>query len=142
MVAGGSMGEFTRDPSDWLRRLSPDEWIRAALGELQRAEAAYERGDARAGAAGVKRSAGMALNAALLVEPNASWGRTYVEHLSALAADRAAAEAVRAACRAVLEAKAPSAGVVNLRTPRSDEQLLEATRDVIAHAWALVKRHE
>jgi HEPN domain-containing protein len=136
------MGEFRRDPGDWLRRLSPDEWIRAALGELQRAEAAYGRGDARGGAAGVKRAAGMALNAALLVEPNESWGRTYVEHVGALAKDLRAPEAVRAACRAVLEAKAPSAGVVNLRTPRTDEQVLEAVRDVIAHAWAVVKRHE
>jgi hypothetical protein len=136
------MGEFRRDPSDWLRRLSPDEWIRAALGELQRASLAYGRGDARAGAAGVKRSAGMALNAALLVEPNEAWGRTYVEHVGALATDMRAPEAVRVACRAVLEAKAPSAGVVSLRTPRTDEQVLEAVRDVIAHAWAVVKRHE
>ena len=35
------VGEFTRDPGDWLRKLSPDEWIRAGLGELKRAEQAY-----------------------------------------------------------------------------------------------------
>ena len=136
------MGEYMRDPNDWLRKFSPAEWIRAALGELGRAAASYERGDARGGAVGLKRAAGMALNAALLVEPNESWGRTYLEHVEALAADPGVPEAVRAASRAVLEAKAPSSGVVSLRTPRSQERALEAARDVIAHAWAVVKRHE
>jgi HEPN domain-containing protein len=136
------MGEFTRDPSDWLRRLSPDEWIRAALGELQRATAAYEAGNVRAGAAGVRRAAGMALNGALLVEPDAGWGRTYVEHVQALAKDAHVPEAVRAACRVVLDASAPAGPLVPLRTPRSHEPVLEATRDVIAHAWAVVKRND
>jgi hypothetical protein len=31
------MSDFTRDKTHWLRRLSPDEWINAALGELSRA---------------------------------------------------------------------------------------------------------
>jgi len=136
------MGEFVRDPNDWLRRLSPAEWIRAALGELRRAAASYERGDARGGAVGVKRAAGMALNAALLVEPNEAWGRSYVEHVEALADDPSVPEAVRAASRSVLDAKPPSSGVVSLRTPRTQERTLDAARDVIAHAWAVVKRHE
>jgi HEPN domain-containing protein len=136
------MGEFVRDPNDWLRRFSPGEWIRAALGELRKAAAAYERGDVRAGAAGLKRAAGMALNAALLVEPDETWGRTYVEHLGALAEDRRVPEGVRAACRVVLETRAPSSDVVSLRTPRIHERAIEAARDVIAHAWSVVKRHE
>jgi hypothetical protein len=136
------MGEFVRDPNNWLRRLSPDEWIRAALGELQRATAAYGAGNARAGAAGVKRAAGMALNGALLVEPNEAWGRTYVEHVQALASDAGVPEAVRAACSTVLDARGPSADVVVLRTPKGHVAVLEATKDVIAHAWAVVKRHE
>jgi HEPN domain-containing protein len=136
------MGEFVRDPTDWLRRLSPDEWIRAAMGELRRAEASYGQGNARAATAGLKRAAGMALNAALLVEPKEAWGRTYVEHVGALAADESVPEAVRVACRTLLRAEGPSPGVVNLRTPRTEERALEAARDVIAHAWAVVKRHE
>jgi HEPN domain-containing protein len=137
------MGEFTRDPNDWLRKLSPDEWIRAALRELQRASAAYESGNTRAGAAGVKRAAGMALNGALLVAPNDAWGRTYVEHVEALVKDLSAPEAVRAACRTVLDASGPSShGVVVLRTPKSHAAVVEATKDVIAHAWAVVKKHE
>lgn len=136
------MGEFMRDPNDWLRRFSSAEWIRAALGELGRASAAYERGDVRAGAVGVTRAAGMGLNAALLVEPNDAWGRTYVEHVEALAGDPGVPEAVRAASRAVLDARAPPSGVVKLRTSRTQERAVDAARDVIAHAWAVMKRHE
>src|SRR5579864_5109856 len=119
------MGEYTRDPSHWLLRLSPDEWIRAALGELARAEKAWSSGDLRGGAAGVRRAAGMALNGALIVEPNDAWGRTYVEHLQGLAVDDRVPDAVRAATRAVLDAKAPSGGVIPLRTPRSHESALD-----------------
>jgi hypothetical protein len=136
------VGEFTRDPGDWLRRFSPDEWIRAALGELRRSGEAYARGDARGGSVGLKRAAGMALNAALLVEPDDGWGRTYVEHLEALSVDERVPDAVRVACRAVLDAKPPGSGIVSLRTPRAHERELDAARDVIAHAWAVVKRHE
>ena len=138
------MGEFVRDPSHWLRRFTPDEWIRAALGELGRARKAAERGDSRAVAAGLKRAAGMALNGALLVEPEPSWGRTYVEHLEALKADSRVPQAVRTAARDVLEAGALGGprDVVRLRTPKTEHAAVEAAHDVIAHAWAVVKRHE
>ena len=82
------MSDFTRDKTHWLRRLSPNEWIAAALGEVSRAEKAWAGGNARAGVAGLKRAAGMALNGALLVEPDDAWGRTYVEHVEALARTR------------------------------------------------------
>ena len=136
------MAEFTRDPEHWLRRHSPDEWIHVALGELRRAREAYAAGNARAGAAGVKRAAGMALNAALIVEPSEAWGRTYVEHVTALAGDPGVPEAVRAACKLVLGAQGPSGDVVSLRTPRTHEAVVEAAHDVIAHAWAIVRKHE
>jgi HEPN domain-containing protein len=136
------MGEFTRDPADWLRRLAPDEWIRAALGELKRAEQAYAGGDARGGSAGVKRAAGMALNAALIVEPDESWGRAYVDHLAALSRDARVPQAVRSACLKVLGATPPGHDVVVLRTPHLNEMVLEAARDVIAHAWTVVRRNE
>ncbi|MDP9148807.1 MAG: hypothetical protein M3O36_02535 [Myxococcota bacterium] len=136
------MAEFSRDRTHWLCKLSPDEWIRAALTEVQRAASAFEHGNARAGSVGVKRAAGMALNAALIAEPNESWGRTYLEHLEGLVRADGIPEAVRAACRVVLSAGAPSGDVVVLRTPRAHEPVLEAARDVIAHAWAVAKRHE
>jgi hypothetical protein len=136
------MGEFVRDPNHWLRRFSPDEWISAALGELSRSEAAWRRGDLRAGTVGVKRAAGMALNAALIVEPSDAWGRTYVEHVEALARDERVPVAVRDACRRVLEARPPGSDVITLRTPRLQTDVFEAARDIIAHAWAVVRRHE
>ena len=115
-----------REPDDWLRRLTPDEWIRAALGELSRAFDALERGHDRAALAGCKRAAGMALNGALIVAPNPAWGRTYLEHLGALAYDTSAPKAVRHACAVVLRARAP------------DEQVVDKAYDVIAHAWFVV----
>lgn len=136
------MGEFTRDPTHWLRKLSPDEWIRASLGELTRAEQAWASGNVRAGSVGVKRAAGMALNAALVVAPDPSYGRSYVEHLEALAADARVPEAVRVASRRVLEARGPSTEIVRIRTPKDHTAAIEAARDVIAHAWAMAKRHE
>ncbi len=138
----GGMSEFTRDRNHWLLRLSPGEWISAALGELSRAEKAWASGDGRAGAVGLKRAAGMALNAVLIVEPDDTWGRTYVEHVEALSHDARVPEAVRAACRIVLDAKPPAGDVVVLRTPRAHSHLVEAARDVVAHAWVVVKRHE
>jgi hypothetical protein len=131
---------FERDATHWLRRFSADEWISAALGEMKQAEAAYARNDARGGLAGCKRAAGMALNGALLVEPNESWGRTYVEHVEALATDASVPEAVRAACRVLLDTRPPSHDVLSLRSKAGDTKVLEAARDVMAHAYAVVKR--
>jgi hypothetical protein len=136
------MGEFVRDPNHWLLRLSPLEWVRAGLGEVTRAEKALEHGNARGGTAGLKRGAGMALNGALIVEPEETWGRTYVEHLEGLANDPRVPEAVRIASRHVLDSTPPSGEVVVLRTPRAHVAVVEAARDVIAHAWVVVKRHE
>ena len=133
---------FTRDPDHWLRKYSPKEWIRAGMKELHLAERAYDQRNVRAGVAGCKRAAGMALNAALIVEPNEGWKRTYVEHLQALAKDETVPEAVSAAARVLLDVPAPGAEIVILRTPGRDEKVLEAARDVIAHAYAVVMRHE
>lgn len=133
---------FVRDPEHWLLRFSPLEWVRAGLAELAHAEEALAASDARRAVPGCKRAAGMALNGALICEPNDTWGRSYVEHLAALARDEGAPDPVRVAARAVLEAKPPGSAFILLRSRSSDERLLEATRDVIAHAYAVVQRHE
>jgi hypothetical protein len=133
---------FRRDKDHWLYRLSPDEWIAAALGEIGRAAKALDAGDARGGIVGLKRGAGMGLNAALIAEPDESWGRTYVEHLQGLARDPRVPDAVREASRAVLDAHPPGGDVISLRTPRGHKHVVEAARDVVAHAWAVAKRHE
>jgi HEPN domain-containing protein len=135
------MPAFAKDPSHWLYRLSPDEWVRAALAEIGAAERAFRQHNARAGHAGARRAAGMALNAALIVEPNPGWGRSYVEHLAALAREGEAVPApVRDAARLLTEAPAPGAALVALRSRAADDRLLEAARTVMAHAYARVKR--
>ncbi len=138
MSAGGD--GFVRDPQHWLLRYSADEWVRAALAELARAERAYRSRDARGGLACARRAAGMALNGALVVEPDPGWGRSYVDHLRAVAADERVPAEVSAGAKLLLEAPAPGGAVVALRTPAGDERVLEATRTVMAHAYARVKR--
>jgi HEPN domain-containing protein len=134
---------FVRDETHWLFKLSPDEWIRAGLADLRRAEEAYQSNSPRAGLAGAKRAAGMALNGALIVEPEEAWGRSYVDHLMALGRDAGVPARVREACRVLTESAPPAASkLVTLRTSSSDQRVLEAARDVIAHAYAVVKRHE
>lgn len=134
---------FEKDESHWLFKLSPEEWIRSAMGELRRAEQAYAQKNVRAGLAGAKRGAGMALNGALIVEPKDAWGRSYVDHVMAVAQDEAVPARVREAAKILHEAQAPRpGGLVALRTSTGEERILEAARDVIAHAYAVVKRHE
>ncbi len=135
------MPSFDRDPSHWLFKFSPDEWIRAALAEIHRAEDAYRAHNAKGGLAGAKRAAGMALNAALIVEPNDKWGRAYVDHVMALGRDDSVPAAVKNACKVLLETHAGGVFVI-LRSPRSDELVLEAARDLVAHAYAVVRRNE
>jgi HEPN domain-containing protein len=140
------MGEFVCDPNSWLYKFSPTEWIRAGLSELSRAEEALANHNVRALSAGCKRAAGMALNAVLIFEPNDAWGRTYVEHLTAIARNPSALSKLREACTILLETSAPSgvstSSIVTLRTPASNLRVVEAAKDVIAHAFAVVKRHE
>jgi HEPN domain-containing protein len=139
---------FVRDDTHWLYKLSPDEWIRAATGELRRAEEAYQKKNGRAGLAGARRAAGMALNGALILEPNEKWGRSYMDHLLALSLQTNAQDAgpeavparVREACRILLETPLPGGELVALRTSSANEKVLEAARDVIAHGYAVVRK--
>ncbi len=136
------MGGFVRDESHWLFKLSPAEWIRAALADVKRAEAAYRNNDPRGGLAGARRAAGMALNGALICEPDEQWGRSYVDHLRALAREPSVPERVREACRELVDATLPGpAKLVALRTTKAEDRVLEAARDVIAHAYTIVARH-
>ncbi len=136
------MGSIAVDKEHWLYKLSPNEWISAALSEIRRAEEAYGRRDARAGLAGCRRAAGMALNGALIVEPREAWGRTYIEHLAGLQADTTAPEVVRSAAGLLIQAQIPSPSLVLLRTRGQDQRLVEAAKDVMAHGYAVVRRHD
>src|SRR6188768_1036336 len=131
-----TLGEAS--PPAWLTRLSAEEWIRQGLSELARAEARIAAHDRSAAVLGLRRAAGMALNGALSVRWRA-WGRTYVEHLRAIADDSEVPEAVRDAARLLNEVsleKQPN--VVRLTPPSEGARWLEAAKTVMAHAYAVV----
>jgi hypothetical protein len=123
----------------WLTRLSAEEWIRQGLGELQRAEARISAHDRSAAVLGLRRAAGMALNGALSVRWRA-WGRTYIDHLRAIADDDADVPvSVRDAARLLNDVpvdKQPN--VVRLTPPSESARWLEAAKTVMAHAYAVV----
>ncbi len=126
------------DPKAWLKRYSPQGWIERALRELAVAEQAFFDRQPPAAAAAMKRAAGMALNGALCVVPREDWGRSYVEHLKALAEDDSVPEVVSESARVILEFAPQPGTLVFLRSPGKDHRLLEATRTVMAHAYAIV----
>jgi hypothetical protein len=140
------------DSEDWLLKKTPAEWLRAGSEEATAGAAAVSARNFRAALTALRRAAGMALNGALIVEPNPSWGRTYVEHLQALAkasqdtvpsGHTSIPPAVVAAAQQLMKGSvtttAPS--VLTLRTPAQEHALVEAARDIIAHAYTVVVRH-
>ncbi len=127
-----------QDAESWLTRYSAQGWIERALQELTLARQSFDRRMAGAAAAALKRAAGMALNGALRVVPREDWGRSYVEHLRALASDGTVPAAVAEAAGLLLDFTPHPGNVVLLRSPAQDERLLEAARTVMAHAYAIV----
>ncbi len=122
----------------WLTRYSAQGWIERSLQELALARQSFAERNSAAAAAALKRAAGMALNGALRVVPREEWGRSYVQHLQALAQDESVPLAVADSARALLEFAPQPGNVVLLRSPAHDERLLEAARTVMAHAYAIV----
>jgi len=123
------------DPDHWLYRLSPTDWLKAAEVELARASEALVKKSHRAGLTGARRAAGMALNAVLAVALDDSYGRSYMDHLKALAVDKSATPSVHEAARALLSAPL-DAGLVQLG-PGSTE-LADHANTVLDHARGLV----
>ena len=133
-----------QDPEHWLYRHTPREWLRAALGELEQAKRAYAAHNGRAGLAGCRRAAGVALNgwlATLDAVPDA-YGRSYMDHLAGLIDDTGAPEAAHAAARVLRQTPLPGGDLVALRTPTTDGTALDAAETVMAHAYAGVVRSE
>jgi hypothetical protein len=121
-----------KDPSHWLRRLSPAEWLAAADSELQQARAALERRAARPGVTYARRAAGMAWNAVLLLAPDERAGRSYMEHVSALAGDAAVPGEVRAAASVLRDTPPLPPQLITLGKP--DLRAYEAANVILAHA--------
>lgn len=123
----------------WLYRFTADEWLRAATGELHRAEDALLRKQQRAGVAQARRAAGMAWNAVLVhTRDETGYGRSYMDHLNALTTDESAPDAVRQAARALV-----TAPLVRAYWPlgRGETTLARAAEAILAHARERVAPH-
>ncbi len=124
------------DPSHWLHRLSAAEWIAAADTELGHAGEALGRRAVRPGVTHARRAAGMACNALLVADDHARWGRSYMEHVVALADEPAAPEEIRAAARLLRDTPPAPPALVSLGKP--DTRALEAARAIVDWARGLV----
>ncbi|MCB9701793.1 MAG: hypothetical protein H6711_07875 [Myxococcales bacterium] len=84
---------MAHDPDHWLFRLDAAAWLRAAEAELTAGSEHLE--SRRSAVTHARRAAGMALNGVLVAlverggdpdQATSRWGRSYVDHLRALAA--------------------------------------------------------
>src|SRR3954452_3453355 len=124
------------DPAHWLHRLTSEEWLAAAATELTHADAALVRRAARPGVAPARRAAGMAWNAVLTVHPDERSGRSYMEHVVALAGDPAAPDEVRAAAQRLRDTPPVPPALVTLGKP--DLGPAQAARTILDHARRLL----
>jgi HEPN domain-containing protein len=124
-----------RDPSHWLHRFDAEEWLRAAANELSRAEDALVHKQQRPGVAGARRAAGMAWNAVLVGAEDERYGRSYMDHLKALAGDERVAAPVRDAARLLVDAPLAT-NVIPLG--RGDTRFADAARVIAAEARRLI----
>lgn len=126
------------DPSHWLYRLPPDDWLAAADTELVAAHAAFSRHADRVGVTHCRRGAGMALNAVLWQGERPAWGRSYMDHVVALCNDMTVSAELRAAAHLLRDTPAQPPALVQL-TPRGQptaaaRALLAAAREICAFA--------
>ncbi len=123
------------DPTHWLHRLAPDEWLAAADNELAAARQALEHRSLRAGVTHARRAAGMALNGLLCLEARPSWGRSYMEHVQALATDEEAPSAIRQAALCLKATPSQPPALVTLvrpaQLPPGGAEVMEATLAIL-----------
>ena len=120
------------DPSHWLYRLDAAEWLSAADNELAAAADALGRRAARPGVTHARRAAGMAWNAVLVLAPDERFGRSYMEHVVALATDEVAPDDVRAAAQLLRDTPPLPPELIQLGKP--DLRVVDAARKIVAHA--------
>jgi hypothetical protein len=121
--------EAGADPEHWLHRLSAPGWLAAADTELQHCRDALSRRAVRPGVTHARRAAGMAVNATLVLREDPRFGRSYMEHVIALAADPAAPDEVRAA--ATLLRNTPAAPPVLIPLGKPDLHPHDAARTIL-----------
>jgi hypothetical protein len=144
------------DPAHWLLRLTAAEWLAAADTELEHAEQALRRRAARPGVTHARRAAGMAWNAVLVVlaaapsggtsaedraaalaaPPIARFGRSYMEHVVALAGAADLPALLRAAAAALRDTPPLPPALITLGKP--DLRALDAARAIVSDARARV----
>jgi len=124
------------DPAHWLHRLTAEEWLAAAATEIGHAEAALTRRAARPGVTHARRAAGMAWNAVLTAFPDERAGRSYMEHVVALAGDATLPDEVRAAAQGLRDTAAAPPELVTLGKP--DLAPAHDARTILAHARRLL----
>jgi hypothetical protein len=137
------------DPKHWLHRLTAEEWLHAGMRELGIAKEAFARHQARPALASARRAAGMGWNAVLALEevPSEAFGRSYADHLRAIATGAEPPdgtkipEEVRVAAKRLMDD--PAAGpqkVVQIVTPTRDARLIDAAETVLAEAYVRLAR--
>ncbi len=129
------------DPAHWLHRLTAPEWLAEAAHELAGAEAALARRATRPALAHARRAAGMAWNAVLIHHPDERAGRSYMEHVTALAQDPALPDQVRAAAQTLRETPTARPELIQLMPPgpSPDHHLIRAARVILAHATHILR---
>jgi HEPN domain-containing protein len=128
------------DPGHWLNRLDAAEWLAAAATELAYSEEKLNHRAFRPGVTHARRAAGMAWNAVLVKAPDERYGRSYMDHVVALAQtaddDAAIPEAVRAAARLLRDTPALPPALITIG--KADMSALEAARVIVEYAKARV----
>ena len=127
-----------RDPTHWLHRLTSDEWLAAAETELRLGEEALGRRAVRPAVTHARRAAGMGLNAILTLTEDARFGRSYMDHVVALAtlSDVDTPTEVRAAAQRLRDTPATPPTLITIGKP--DTRLLEEARRITRYAAARV----
>jgi len=127
------------DPGHWLHRLDAAEWLAAAATELAHAEEKLSRRSVRPGVTHARRAAGMAWNAVLITAPDERYGRSYMEHVVALAQapddDASTPAAVRDAARLLRETPAMPPQLITIGKP--DMSSLDAAKTIVEFARSL-----
>jgi hypothetical protein len=124
------------DPAHWLHRLTADEWLAAAATELDHCAEVLERRAFRPGVTHARRAAGMAWNAVLTLAEDPTFGRSYMEHVVALAKDAGAPDEVRAAAELLRDTPPLPPQLITLGKP--DLRVLEEARRIIGYATVRV----
>jgi hypothetical protein len=120
------------DPAHWLHRLTADEWLAAAATEIDQCAETLARRAFRPGVTHARRAAGMAWNAVLVLAEDPTFGRSYMEHVLALAQDSGSPDEVRAAAELLRDTPPLPPELITLGKP--DLRVLEAARTIAGYA--------